>query len=273
MNGFDRLMQAARIEDERLKPGEKAVLCAIASYWNEAVGCAFPSLEQIMRRACYRDRGSLILAVKRLEGLGFLSISRTPGAGNRYTLNAPTSTEKPDQSGNPPPVGKNLTGTSMEKPHGAVGENLTQNTNIKTNIKTNINLSLADANECATTPEKSADGEPEFKLTNDPAPHGVPPCPAQRMVSIFNARCGAGTRTVRIITPARQAALAGRWRFIWKDRQCHSVDECLDHWGRWCNRVAASDFLMNRTDRPFRGGLDRLISQQMFTNVIEGKYD
>ena len=93
------------------------------------------------------------------------------------------------------------------------------------------------------------------------------------MVDIFNEKCGDSMRRVRIISSSRRQALSSRWRFIFKDCECVTTEDCLKAWEGFIFRVQNSDFLMNRTERKYRGGLDGLITERGFLNVIEGKYD
>lgn len=143
MNGYDLLMACQRLEDERLKVGDKAVLCAISSFFNPKDGCAYPSLEQIQRRSCYRDRDSLIRTIKRLESFGLLTIVRIPGKGNEYRFGnvVQGSQGKPDQSGKTGLVGENRTTPVRESRTTPVGENRTQNTNVNTKEKQSISTS------------------------------------------------------------------------------------------------------------------------------------
>lgn len=93
------------------------------------------------------------------------------------------------------------------------------------------------------------------------------------MVDIFNEKCGDAMRRIRVISPSRQQALTNRWRFIYHDCECSTPAEGIQAWTGFISRVAKSDFLMNRTERRFRGGLDFLVTQRGFLGVIEGKYD
>ena len=86
MNGYDLLMAVTRLNDRRLKATDKAVLCAIASFYNADKGCSYPSVTQIGEISCCRDRHSVIRAIKRLEEYGYLKAGRSPGRGTAYVI-------------------------------------------------------------------------------------------------------------------------------------------------------------------------------------------
>ena len=91
MNGFDLLMNCQRLEDKRLSLVDKAILCGIASFFNEKKGCSFPSLRQLQERVCCGDHHTVIRAIKRLTDFGLLSVTQQKGIGNQYMVSIPSS--------------------------------------------------------------------------------------------------------------------------------------------------------------------------------------
>lgn len=312
ISGFELLMELAKLTDSRLVGTDKAVLCAIAAYFNPEKGYAYPSLDLICASSCC-ERRTAVKAIRRLEECGFLKVERLPGRGSQYVPFAGGS-GKNATSGNiatsikNATSGKNAITTNGKNATTGSGKNATQN--INRNIKGNINSSPSSSEdgECASaspthsplpvfvfdpnlTDEPTEEeeecpfpvthktlptpSEPPFSLSSDPAPKAskIPPCPVQRMVDIFNEKCGDSMRRVRIISSSRRQALSSRWRFIFKDCECVTAEDCLKAWEGFIFRVQNSDFLMNRTERKYRGGLDGLITERGFLNVIEGKYD
>lgn len=265
-NGFDLLMRCQRLEDARLSLADKAVLCGIASFFNEQKGFAFPSLKQLQARICCGDRHTLIRAIRRLSDFGLLSVTQRKGAGNQYRV-LPGSVETNTSAETNTSVEINTGGSVEINTRGGVETN-TQNTNRKTKEIQSISTSSVEDVDTAS---------PDFVLSGDESPahrkNGIPPCPAQKMVEAFNRRIPPAMPRVLSISPARQQAMSARWRFIWTDCKCLTVEDALDEWDGFLTRVSRSDFLMNRTERKFRGGLDFLVTQRGFLGVIEGKYD
>lgn len=156
MNGYDLLMRCQRLEDSRLSLADKAVLCGIASFFNEQKGCAFPSLKQLQSRACCGDRHTVIRAIRRLVDFGLLSVTQRKGAGNEYRAllgSVETNTSVESNTG----VETNTGGSVESNTRGGVESN-TQNTNRNTKRKTKSTSASADV-----PPQLALSGETTLK--------------------------------------------------------------------------------------------------------------
>ena len=159
-NGFDLLMRCQRLEDSRLSLADKAVLCGIASFFNEKKGYAFPSLKQLQARICCGDRHTLIRSVRRLSEFGLLSIIQRKGIGNEYRIligGVGTNTSVETNTG----VEIN-TGSGVDSNTRGGVETNTQNTKGNTNLNTNTppNGGVAPPPDFALSPK-----EPKRKKT------------------------------------------------------------------------------------------------------------
>ena len=269
-NGFDLLMACQRLDDERLRVGDKAVLCAIASFFNPKDGCAYPSLEQIQHRSCYRDRDTLIKTIKRLETFGLLKIVRFPGKGNeyRFDIQEHSSQEIPNQSGKTGLVGENRTAPVRENRTTPVGENRTQNTNRNTKRNTNISPS-PDGDGVSLTP---------FSLTSDPPRKpAIPACPYQKVADLYNNKLGSVLPSIRFITDARKPKMKRLWEFLYKLCQCDGESEGLIAMGWYFDRVSSSSFITGQNNRlngsTWKGDFDFLLREDVRTRLLEGSYD
>lgn len=51
------------------------------------------------------------------------------------------------------------------------------------------------------------------------------------------------------------------------------LDQDVSKWREFCKKVAASDFLCGRTEKPFSCGIDWILKPGNFTKILEGNYD
>ena len=93
-------------------------------------------------------------------------------------------------------------------------------------------------------------------------------CPHAEILALYHASLPTLPR-VRDWTPARQKLLRQRWRE-------RAERQCLGWWRDFFGYVAASDFLMGRTQgrsgKPFDCDLEWLIRPANFVKVLEGRY-
>lgn len=97
----------------------------------------------------------------------------------------------------------------------------------------------------------------------------IPDCPQAAIIELYHSVLPELPRVVDW-TPARQSLLRTRWKTN-KDRQN------LEWWKSYFTHVAASDFLMGRTNGsngrpPFQANLEWLIRPQNMAKVVEGNY-
>lgn len=93
------LMSACR--DASLKRTDMAVLSVILEHANTTTGEAWPGMKRICELASM-SKQTAIRAISRIESAGYLTVERTFGLPNRYTLTSP-----PADTGNSPRTGNN----------------------------------------------------------------------------------------------------------------------------------------------------------------------
>ena len=91
------------------------------------------------------------------------------------------------------------------------------------------------------------------------------PCPQSEILSLYHEILPTYP-AVRAWTPKRQAKLRARWK---ED----SSRQSLDWWREFFVYVSSSEFLMGRTEKPFSGSLEWLVTEGNFVKVIEGTYE
>ena len=158
-NGFDLLMRCQRLEDSRLSLADKAVLCGIASFFNEKKGYAFPSLKQLQARICCGDRHTLIRSVRRLSEFGLLSITQRKGIGNEYRIL----------------IGGVGTNTSVETNTGVeinTGSGVDSNT--RGGVETNTQNTKGNTKRKTKSTSASADVPPQLALSGETTPKKSP---------------------------------------------------------------------------------------------------
>lgn len=121
------------------------------------------------------------------------------------------------------------------------------------------------------TPGEEGKGE-EGKGEDDISLSGtkVPNCPHSKIIELYNQHLASNGLPVPINASlwegsARQASLLARWKEN-PDRQN------VDWWERFFLYVQKSDFLMGRTDKPFKIDAEWLFKKANFIKVMEGKY-
>jgi|GEM_PF-1050971 len=88
---------------------------------------------------------------------------------------------------------------------------------------------------------------------------GVPPCPAQEIITQFNATFGLKCQ----LTAKRRKQLRARWRnAFWRD-----------HWRAALERAGPSRFLNGDNDRGWKIGLEFFLKPDSVTKILEGEYD
>lgn len=98
----------------------------------------------------------------------------------------------------------------------------------------------------------------------------IPNCPHMKIVELYNNTLANNGLPVAI-TPSlwegtpRQASLLARWKES-PERQT------TDWWQRFFLYVQKSDFLMGRTDKPFKIDAEWLFKKANFIKIMEGKY-
>ena len=83
---------------------------------------------------------------------------------------------------------------------------------------------------------------------NFPRKGGVPPCPYKQIVDLYHEILPEFPR-VNKLSPNRQAIVRARWKEVYVDEGCKSVEECLENFRYIFGMVRESDFLMGRTPR------------------------
>lgn len=113
-----------------------------------------------------------------------------------------------------------------------------------------------------------ADGDPSAPAAaaNEPSKEvgEPPPCPHQKIIDLYHEALPE-LRRVREWTKARQQYLQARWREE-PERQS------LDWWREFFAYLRRSEFLMGRTENPFRPDLEWIVRPSNFVKIIEGKY-
>jgi uncharacterized protein YdaU (DUF1376 family) len=96
------------------------------------------------------------------------------------------------------------------------------------------------------------------------AADAAPPCPAEQIVELFNARCPA-LPAVRTLTDQRRKAIRARWRES-PERQDTAW------WANLFTDVSRSTFLTGANDRNWCADFDWLMKPGNLVKVSEGKY-
>lgn len=105
----------------------------------------------------------------------------------------------------------------------------------------------------------------EGKGRDSVPPSGGSQCPHKEIVALYHETLPELT-AVREWTDTRKKLLQGRWRES-PERQS------LDWWRKFFADIRNSDFLMGRTEKPFRADLEWIIRPTNFVKILEGKYD
>ena len=148
MKNYELLMLCARFDFGETKAIAKAVLVALASYYNEDLGGSWPGQKTLLPCASC-DRKSLMKMISWLEKQNLIRIERSLGKGNFYRFNIellktgfampirPENRTTPEcgtatENGNAPVPNSGL-GQSQKEDY-TYPENGTQNINIKENL-------------------------------------------------------------------------------------------------------------------------------------------
>lgn len=101
-------------------------------------------------------------------------------------------------------------------------------------------------------------------------------CPCEQIRGLY-AELLPDLPAIKVWTTKRQAATRSRWDEMAKVRAWASIADGLAWFRKFFEAVAASDFLMGRTDRKqghegWRCDFDFLMTPAKFVGVVEGKY-
>ena len=90
-------------------------------------------------------------------------------------------------------------------------------------------------------------------------------CPHQQIIDLYHEVLPELSK-VRSWGETRRSHLRARWN---EDKGRQS----LDWWKKFFGYIRKSDFLMGRTEKPFRVNLEWIVKRSNFDNIIEGKYN
>jgi hypothetical protein len=101
-------------------------------------------------------------------------------------------------------------------------------------------------------------------------------CPHEQIRSLY-AEVLSDLPFPRVWNAKRQTSLRARWSEMAKDKGWGNAEQGLAWFRKFFETVAASDFLMGRTERKagyegWRCDFDKLMEPAKFVGVIEGKY-
>lgn len=104
--------------------------------------------------------------------------------------------------------------------------------------------------------------EPEGSLFDNDV---VRKCPHQEIISLYHELLPMCSR-IKEWTPTRATQLRARWN---EDK----IRQNLDWWRNCFEYIAACDFLVGKTDKPFFADLEWITKSKNFTKIREGKYE
>ena len=90
-------------------------------------------------------------------------------------------------------------------------------------------------------------------------------CPHRQIIDLYHEVLPELSK-VRSWGETRRSHLRARWN---EDKGRQS----LDWWKKFFGYIRKSDFLMGRTEKPFRVNLEWIVKRSNFDNIIEGKYN
>ena len=257
------------MEQRPKTPLEKLVLLILADCHNSETNACFPSMPHIADKAGCTPRGA-IKAIESLEKQGFISVKKEQGKSNQYELNPCTQFTR-----------------ALSSPVNTVHVTREHSSGVPVNtVHPNLEINQESNREPYTAEPKTVQPSdtPGTAHLSQPAPAGVqdsgrvnhkvcppraPDCPHQAIVDLYHESLPTLTRHV-VWNETRRKNLQARWRESAKR-------QTLDWWKTFFAHVAASDFLMGRTQSrdgrtPFQADLEWLTKPGNFAKVVEGKY-
>lgn len=122
---------------------------------------------------------------------------------------------------------------------------------------------------------------PTLTLLGDEVdPPGIPPCPHRRIIALFAQKVPELPKPRVELWEGSQGAenLRARWKWLMTAkredgaRYASTVEEGLEWFGNFFDRVATSDFLTGRNGKWSDCSLQWLMQRQKFNNVIDNHY-
>lgn len=224
--------------DHRLTLIEVRVLMALFSYRGKNTNLVWPSRTQLSARCGYAE-GTISNATKSLISKGWLRKSKQVFNGpNTYEITVPEP-HRSDEVHRSSDVHR----SSEHEPHRS-GEHIPHRSGEPNRPRT--------------------DHRTEERPKEPSASSGPPPCPHQKIIDLYHEHLPEARR-VREWTKQRERNLQARWREK-PDRQN------LEWWEKFFQYIRRSDFLMGRTDKPFRCDLEWIVKSANFVKILEGKY-
>ena len=115
--------------------------------------------------------------------------------------------------------------------------------------------------------DKNVKNEKEVKPTSESK---IPPCPVEKIISMYQDRCSRLPK-LRVIPDKTRTAISSRWR---QDTKFQT----LDFWESFFDYCNDNKFLSGQSnprpgsDKPFRADLNWLVKPEPFANIINEKY-
>ena len=105
----------------------------------------------------------------------------------------------------------------------------------------------------------------------EPTSAKKPTCPTEKIIELFKTKCTSLVQP-RIVTDATKGMIADRWRQDEKHQD-------LAFWEKYFDYCESLDFLAgrtspnpNRSEKPFRVGLEWIVKSANFAKIINGNY-
>ncbi len=212
---------------------ERALLLSLAIHFRPEDGKCCPSYTALIETTGW-SRRSLIEATKNLQSRGILTVRKSYRNSNSYVLNLGFSSA----------AGAPLSGAEVQDMHGSSAVHAHP-------VVQPVHPEVVSRNSKGSEREDS-----------DPA--GAPLCPHQDLIDLYHHALSDLPR-VRVWHEGRRKMLAARWK---EDPKRQS----LEWWRRFFEYIARSDFLMGRTEKPFRCTLEWIVQSKNFAKIIEGNY-
>ncbi len=229
------------------------VMLKLADFANDAGSNIYPSMSTMARYVRLTEKQTRRI-IHELIDSNWLSVVGNVNGGShtqtrQYQMNVERLTPPPDGSRTPPKEGsrEGLTPPAHGRPP-LPPVSLTPPAHGSQSIK---NQKI-----------KHICRQPEGVVTS--LPSGIPPCPVDKIVEIYHEVLPE-LPPVRMMTDQRRKHLQARWREEPRRQN-------LDWWRKYFQAIRTSDFLMGKTERPFRKGLEWFVKPENLAKVIEGNY-
>lgn len=123
----------------------------------------------------------------------------------------------------------------------------------------------------APSPVDCSEIEPSIRIGRGVG-YAVPPCPKEKIVALYHARCVPPMASVAVLNAARQKRIIARWRDVCIHERL-TEQQALEVFDGVFARAAKSKHLTGRNTTGWRADFDWLLQPGSFVRVVEGYWD